>query len=145
MTADDVTAVWRCLRASGPSTERETAMRTGLALDVVRDAYRVLIATGFASVKKWARGKLSIRSRVDLSHVLAVIDFDRKRALQVMQPGEGDRRDNCENYAECLGAFAHAHSDDVDAHCPAACERFAPYAEDWRRAGHDSAARKEWA
>ena len=144
MTPADVLAVWNRLRASGAATERETVMRTGLATDVVRDVYRALVASGFAWVRPGNRGRLSIRSRVDPTHVLAVIDFERRRALQVMQPGEGDRRDECANYDECLTAFAHAHGDEVDGHCPQACERFAPFADGWRRAGHDSAARKEW-
>lgn len=142
MTPDDVAAVWRRLRADGASTAREVMMRTGLAPEVVSDIYRVLVATGFARLGK--RKRLSIRSRVDIGHVLAVIDFGRRRALQVMQPGTGNRRDDCARYDECLDAFARAHGDKVDGHCPRECERFVPWTEDWKRTMHDAVARKEW-
>lgn len=45
--------------------------------------------------------------------------------LPMLEPGYGERRDDCRGYAACLGRFCAAYSRE-HARCPKACAHYAP-------------------
>lgn len=151
MTAGDMLAVVRIMRR-GPTTMRKIAAAGKFDERIAKDAVHALLVFGLLEERRIPGGmyRLMLADGTGDDDVRAAhvqwLEAKRTRHLPVMQPGDdGDRRDDCANYDECLTAFARAYSDAVDAYCPEVCERFAPFADGWRRMGHDSAARKEWA
>lgn len=143
-------AVVRIIRRLGPTTMRKIARLGRIDERIAKDSVYALEVFGLVEERR-------LRGNIRRLYLAADVSDDDVRAahaqwlaarasrhLPVMQLGSGDRRDDCAAYGECLDAFARAYSDRVDGHCPEACERFAPYAEGWRRMGHDSVARKEW-
>jgi hypothetical protein len=151
VTAGDMLAVVRVMRRLGPTTMRKVAKLGKIDERIAKDAIVALEVFGLAEERR-LRGnirRLYLASDVGDDDVRAAhvqwVTARASRHLPVMQPGSGDRRDDCAAYDECLDAFARSYSDKVDGHCPPTCERFAPFADGWRRMGHDSAARKEWA
>jgi hypothetical protein len=149
MTAGDMLAVVRVMRR-GPTTMRKIAATGKFDERIARCAIQALLVFGLLEERRIPGGmfRLFLADGTGDDDVRAAhaqwLAAKASRHLPVMQPGSGDRRDDCAAYDECLDAFARAYSDAVDGHCPKACERFEPFADGWRRMGHDSAARKEW-
>lgn len=150
LTSDEALAVAFAIRKVVAASVRRIAAAAKVPEPVAKMAVSMLLRHGLA-VEVGEPGKLSICALLrdtDKAAILAAhaqwLETRKTRHLPIMQPGYGEKRD-CTNYDECCDAFAHAHGDGVDGHCPEACERFAPFAEGWGRMWHDFAARKEWA
>lgn len=146
----ELVEVFRAMRRLGPATQSEISLASGVEVETVRSALAAMKRSGLARITKISRGRhrLTLEPGVTVEQGHAAYlswraeEERRARSLPLMQRGAGDRRDDCGRYDECVDAFAHAHSESIDAHCPKACASFERDDTGWKRTAHDAVSRK---